>query len=143
MPNVYKTLDDIINHDDRYDINKIMYYTTTEDGTLVIPDHTVFTIYRRYINPYIKTYTVSKAQRDRYKRRPYILSKDVYGTPFLGWLILTLNDQQCASKFYLKSTIKLIPINYLVDIYDTIVTKASDKLDNNWADYLTLLDDYA
>ena len=38
MPAVMKTLDDIINRDDRFDVNKITFFTQTDDRTLIIPD---------------------------------------------------------------------------------------------------------
>lgn len=140
MATVIKTLDELINHQNRFDINKVTFFTTTDDGTLIIPDTNLFTIYRRYINPYIGTYTLTKAQRAHYRYKPYLLSTDVYGTPELGWIILMLNDQECASKFRLKSTIRLIRGDYLNELYDTIVTKSNDKLEKNWNKYLTLVD---
>lgn len=133
-----KTLQDIINISDRFDINKITFFTTTEDGSIIVPDTNLFEIYRRYINPYITSYSVTEAQREYYKYRPYLLSKDIYGTPELGWLILMLNDQECASKFRLKSSVRLIPANVLEQVYDTIVTKSSDKLNQNWNTYLPM-----
>ena len=54
----------------------------------------------------------------------------------LGWLILMLNDRECASKFYLKSTVHLIPVEYLNNVYDTIVTKSNTRLKQNWNTYL-------
>lgn len=134
-----KTLDDVINFKSRYDLNKVLFFTQTDDKSLIIPDTNLFTIYRRYINPYIGTYKVSSKQREYYRRKPYLLSADTYGTPDLGWLILMLNDQECASKFYLKSTIKLIPGTYLEQLYDTIVTKSNGRLEANWNEYLTKL----
>lgn len=131
-----KTLDDIINRDDRYDINKITFFTQTEDKTLIIPDTNLFQIYMRYIKQYVDTYKVSEAEQRYYRFRPQLLSLDVYGTPSLDWLILMLNDRECPSKFYLKNTILLIPIEYLTNVYDTIVTKSSDKLKANWNRYL-------
>ena len=134
-----KTLDQIINRRDRFDINKVLFYTVTDDGTLIIPDTNLFQIYRRYINPYIGTYKVTKAQREYYRYKPHLLSSDIYGTPELAWLILMLNDRECPSKFTIKSTIKLIPEPYLVNLYDTIVTKSNGKLESNWNKYLTML----
>lgn len=137
---IYKTLDDILNRNDRYDINKIMYYTATDDGTLVIPDTNLFVIYRRYINPYVRTFTTTFAQREHYACKPHLLAHDVYGTPFLAWLILLLNDQESPSKYRMKSTIKLIPTQHLTAVYDTVMTKASEQLDLNWATYLEMVD---
>lgn len=140
MATIYKTLDSILNTTDRYDINKITYFTVTDDGTLVIPDTNVIDIYRRYISPYIQVYNVTEKQRDFYRYRPYLLSADVYGTPKLGWLIMMLNDRECASKFTIKTTIKLIPLSVMGQLYDSLVTKSTSKLEANWAKYLTLVE---
>lgn len=48
-----------------------------------------------------------------------------------------LNDMECASKFYIKQTIRLIPGTYLEQLYDTVVTKSTDRLKENWNEYLT------
>lgn len=140
MATIYKTLDSILNTTDRYDINKITYFTVTDDGTLVIPDTNVIDIYRRYVSPYIQVYNVTEKQRDFYRYRPYLLSADVYGTPKLGWLIMMLNDRECASKFTIKTTIKLIPLSVMGQLYDSLVTKSTSKLEANWAKYLTLVE---
>lgn len=133
----YKKLSDILTTNDRYDINKITYFTMTEDETLVIPDTNVIDVYRRYVSPYIQVYKVTEKQREFYRYRPYLLSADIYGTPRLGWLIMMLNDRECASKFTIKSTIKLIPMNLFGQLYDNLVVKSTSKLEANWAKYLT------
>lgn len=141
MATVFKTLDDIINEVNRYDYNKIVFLTQTEDKDLIIRDTDLFATYMRFIEPYIATYKVSDAQRSYYRYKPYLLSQDLYETPALGWMILMLNDRQCASKFTIKSTINLIPKTYLNELYDTIVTKSNTKLEKNWNIYLPLVDD--
>lgn len=133
---VIKTLDDIINREDRYDINKITFFTQTDDKTLIIPDKNLFEIYMRYIRPYVATYKVSDAERQYYRFKPYLLSLDVYGTPSLGWMIMMLNDRECASKFYIKQTLRLIPVEYLNNVYDTTVTKSATRLQTNWNTYI-------
>lgn len=133
---VIKTLDDIINREDRYDINKITFFTQTDDKTLIIPDKNLFEIYMRYIRPYVATYKVSDAERQYYRFKPYLLSLDVYGTPSLGWMVMMLNDRECASKFYIKQTVRLIPVEYLNNVYDTIVTKSATRLQTNWNRYI-------
>ena len=135
---VIKTLDDIINRSDRYDINKITFFTHTDDQSLIIPDKNLIEIYARYIKQYVATFNVSEAERAYYRCKPYLLSFDVYKTVNLGWLIMYLNDRECASKFYLKRTIRLIPIEYLENVYDTIVTKSSARLQENWNRYRIL-----
>lgn len=133
---IYATLSDIINRNDRYDINKITFFTQTDDKTLIIPDHNLFETYMRFVRPFVGTYSVTDAERRYYRYRPYLLALDVYGTHALGWLILMLNDRECASKFYLKSTVHLIPVEYLNNVYDTIVTKSNTRLKQNWNTYL-------
>ena len=60
MPAVMKTLDDIINRDDRFDVNKITFFTQTDDKTLIIPDKNLFEIYMRYIRGYVGTFRVDR-----------------------------------------------------------------------------------
>lgn len=136
----YVTLDDIINaKESRYNIDNVIFYTLTEDKDLIIRDSDLFTIYRRFINPYVGVYSVTIQQRQHYKCKPQLLSADVYGTPDLAWLIMLLNDQECPSKFYLKSKVKLIPIAYLEQMYDTIVTRSNDRLQENWNKYIPMI----
>ena len=132
---VVKTLGDIIRYDNRYDIEKIMFYGMSLDGTLVIPETDLIQIYGRYLAPYILTYSVEQAYRDRYRYRPYALSRDVYGTPALGWLIMRMNDKECASKFYLKNRVRLVP----VDVLSSIATKSSTRLGKNHVEYKRLI----
>lgn len=139
MPSTIKTLDELINRKDRYDINNVTFYELVNDE-LVIPNITLFEIYRRYINTYVAKYRVSKEYRSYYRHKPYLLSTDVYGTPNLGWMILLLNDMDCASKFHLKQTINMIPGNLLSGLYDTLVTKSNSKLSENWNTYLTMVE---
>lgn len=132
----YKTLNDIINTENRYDVNGITIFTKTEDGDLIIRDTDLFTIYMRYIEPYITTYTVTKEQREKYARKPEWLSQDIYGTPELSWLLIMLNDMECASKFYLKSTVKAIPPDNLGNIYDTVITRSNTRVTRNWNQFI-------
>ena len=135
------TLQDLIDQrNSRYNINNITLYKLSDDKTLLIKDTDLFQIYRRYINPYIRTYSVTKEQRRRYLTRPKLLSTDVYGTPELDWLILMLNDQESPSKFRPKATIRLIPEDSLQNIYDTVVTRSNDKLQENWNEFLPATD---
>ena len=136
---VYKTLDDILNTDSRFDVNKITFLTTTEDGTLVIPDVSLFRIYQRYVQRYVREVMVTRAQQEFYRFRPYILSLDIYGTSDLAWLILDLNGKECASKFYLKKTMRLIPPSQLTDVYSMLLTKSSERLTKNLAEYTKLI----
>lgn len=137
MPAVIKTLDDIINKNDRYDFNKIVFFTITDDQQLVIHDDDLFRTYMRYINQYIQEYSISWNQRVQYYGKPDLLSQDVYGTPELSWMILMLNDKECPSKFRLKSRVMLIPPSRLAYIYDEILTRSTAKLQQNWNEYLT------
>lgn len=135
------TLQDVIDsRDSRYDMNNVTFYALTDDKSLLIKDTDLFQIYRRYMLPYIGTYSVTKEQRRRYLTRPKLLSADVYGTPDLDWLILMINDQECASKFRMKSTVKLIPADSLAELYDTIVTRSNMRLQENWNRYLPAID---
>lgn len=136
----YMTLDDVLTKEDRYDVNKVLFFAMTDDKTLVVKDTNLFTIYMRYLQQYVVTYKISKALRQYYRFRPDLFSTDLYGTPNLSWLILSLNGQECASKFRLKSTVRIIPAKFLANAYDTIVTKSSDKLSANWNEFLLNVD---
>jgi len=136
---VYKTLDDIINREDKYDFHKICFYTVTSDGELLIPDTNLFQTYIRYIADYVGTYKTTDEQRRYYKYKPALLSNDIYGTPNLSWLLLMLNNRECASKFTIKQYIRLITPKQLSTLFDTIVTKSNDKLEANWNEYLPLV----
>lgn len=134
---VIKTLDDIIYKNDRYDINKLTFYTAIEDYGLIIRDTDLFEMYMRVVMQYVQTYSVSDYQMEHYRFRPHLLSLDIYGTPELVWLILSLNDQECPSKFTLKKTIRLVPAEIIGNLYDTIMTRSTDRLNENWNQYLT------
>lgn len=134
---VYKTLSDIINRDDRYDVNKITFFTHTDDGTMIIPDTNLIDRYRRFLSPYVVQYTLNKKERSFYKYRPFQMAYDVYGTPDLGLLIMILNDRECPSKFTLKSTVKLIPPNQLETVYEAITIRTNNRLESNWAEQLS------
>ena len=135
----YKTITELINRDDRYDVSKITFFTQTEDGSLIIPDTNLFRIYMPFIRDYIRTYKVTKEQINFYRYKPYLLSNDIYGTPKLAWLILLLNDRECASKFYLKSTAKLVPPGLLEQLYTEITTRSTDRLEENQIKYRALI----
>ena len=61
---VYKTLSELLERDDRYDVNKITYFTHTEDESLIIPDLNLIDKYRRFIAPYVVQYVMNKKERD-------------------------------------------------------------------------------
>ena len=131
-----KTLDDIINKNDRYDLNKISMYQYAIDDGLIIYSTDVFRLYYRFIRNYVEPYKISQVQRDYYYSKPHLLSQDIYGTPELAWLILRLNDQECPSKFRLKSRVYLIDPTTLSNLYDTVITRSTDKVKENWNEFL-------
>ncbi len=137
MASTITTLDQLLNSSSRYDINKITYYTLIDD--LVIPETTVFDVYMRYIEDYIGEFKVSDKQREYYKFKPDLLANDIYGTSELSWLVLRLNDIDCASRFKIKRKIKLISPDNLDELYDSIIAKAGDKLKANWNEFLVLV----
>lgn len=139
MTTLFKTLDELISRTDKYDIHNITFYTITDDQDLLIPDTNLFRIYLEFIKTYIGTYKVTDKQREKYKYHPDMLSYDVYGTSELSWLILILNDRECASKFTLKSTIQLINPTDLSYVFDLICTQSSTRLKENWDKYLTMI----
>lgn len=139
MPQVIKTLEDIINREDRYDINKITFFTITDDHELVIPDKNIFETYMRFIRPYVQVYEVGDREREYYRFRPQLLSLDVYGTPSLDWLLIILNDRECASKFYLKQTVNMVPTSIIGRLHEQIAARPKKELEKNWDKYLRLV----
>lgn len=137
MPSIMKTITDLIDRNDRYDFNKITFYTKTDVGDLIIHDDDLFRIYYRFISSYIGTYAIDLQQRMHYRGRPDLLAQDIYGTPELAWMILMINDKESPSKFFLKSTVRLISPENLSTIYDTILTRSTERLNQNWNEYLT------
>lgn len=133
---VIKTLDDIVNRDDQYDINKITLYQMSGDGAFVIIGSTLYDLYYGYIQQYIGEYRVTDAQQRYYQCKPHVLSTDVYGTPDLAWLILRMNNRDCPSRFYLKQTVKLIPKNMIQDLFQVLTSKAGDKINKNHNKFL-------
>lgn len=139
MPQVIKTLNDIINREDRYDLNQVLLYTVTEDGSLVIPDKNIFETYMRFVRPYVQVYDVENNARTYYRFRPQLLSLDVYGTPSLDWLLMILNDRECASKFYLKQTVNMVPASVISKLHETVISRPKRELEKNWDKYLRLV----
>ena len=136
MPQVIKTLDDIIKREDRYDFKKIMFYAQTDDKELIVQDKTLLDVYWPLIRNQIRTYAVQKKERTYYRFKPHLLSLDVYGTPSLYWLILMMNDRECPSKFYLKQTVNLIPASVIASAYSIISTRSTKHIQENWNTYL-------
>jgi len=133
---VIRTLDDIINRKDRYDVNKITFYSTTDDGTLVVPDKNLFEIYYKFVAPYVEELKVTLAERRYYKFKPYLLSLDIYDTPSLWWMLMYLNDRECPSQFYLKQTMRYIPPKLIGTVFDTIATRSAISIKKNWNEHL-------
>ena len=139
MAQLVSTLDDIINREDRYDIEKVGFYSITDDHELVTLDSTLIDLYMKYVREYVGLYRVSKKEREYYRFRPQLLSLDIFGTSSLDWLIMKLNDKECSSKFYIKSTIRLVPKNVIEELYTTIATKSRHPITQNRNDYLRLV----
>lgn len=133
--NGIKTLQEVIDYTDVYDINNVTYFTKVDH--LVVKSTTAFQRFYPYIKQYLQTYAVTKEQREHYRYRPDLLSSDIYGTPTLGWFIMWMNGQECPSKFRLKQSIVLVPPTDIQTLFITIKTKNQDKLENNWTDYLS------
>lgn len=138
MADVIKTLDDLIEFTDTFDIRNTVFYRQVEN--LIIPATTSYDTYFVGYKDAIETFNTNREQRVKYSYRPNTLSVDVYGTPSLGWLIMKLNSCECPSKFKVRSRIKLIPKENLEEISVNIISKSKNALDKNWAEYLNDLD---
>ena len=133
---VIKTLDDIVNREDQYDVNNITFYRMTGDGSRVIMGSTLYDTYYRFIMPYVVEYSVNSAQQRYYRGKPHLLSTDIYGTPDLAWLIMKLNNRECPSRFYLKPSVRLIPKNRIQELFNLLTTKGGDRIASNHNKYL-------
>lgn len=133
---VIKTLDDIVNREDQYDVNNMTYYQMSGDGAFVIMGGTLYDTYYRYIIPYVAEYNVTSAQQKYYRSKPHLLSADIYGTPDLAWLIMKLNNRESPSRFYLKQTVRLIPKEHIQTLFSTLYSKAGDRITKNHNKYL-------
>lgn len=138
MAEVIKTLDDLIEHTDTYDIRNTTYYRLVEN--LLVPAQNAYDVYRTGYETAIRSYTTTYDQRRLYSYRPFRLSTDVYGTPNVAWLIMKLNNCECPSKFKVRSSINMIPIATLQEISVSIISKAENRLEANWNEYLNDLD---
>lgn len=127
----FKTLDDILKEQHRYDVNNITFYKFDDTGGLIVPDLTLFDIYYRLIVGYVSSYNTTEENRARYRNKPYLMSQDIYGTPHLGWLIMKLNDRECPSRFTLGRTVRIISPLVLPEVFDMLSNKSSDSLEDN------------
>lgn len=133
-----KTLDDLIQFTDTYDIRNTVYYRRVEN--LLVPAMNAYDLYYEGYKDAIETFTTNREQRVKYSYKPNNLSVDIYGTPSMGWLIMKLNNCECPSKFKVRSKINLISFSNLQDIAVSIISKASGRLEANWDGYLNDLD---
>lgn len=133
---VIKTLDEIVNREDQYDINKVTMYHMTGDGSRIIMNETLYDTYRGFIDQYVQEFSVTSAQRRYYRGKPFLLSADIYNTPDLAWLIMKLNNRDCPSRFYLRQTVRLVPVNQIQGLVNTLISRGGDRVEKNHNKYL-------
>lgn len=135
-----KTLDDLIGYTDTFDRRNTTYYRQV--GNIVVPATNALTLYWNtdLIQESILTLYTTEEQRVKYSFKPYHLSTDIYTVPSLGWLIMKMNNCENPSKFKVRSKIKIIAPDALNNILVTIISKCSEKLDKNLAEYTSDLD---
>lgn len=134
MLNTSKSLQDLINFTDIYDINNIAFLSTVDH--IVVKSTTGFQKFYPYVKQYLTTYKVTPEQREKYRCRPDLLSTDVYGTPTLDWFIMWMNGQECPSKFKIKQTIILVAPDSIQELFITIKNKNNVQLERNWTEHL-------
>ena len=130
MP-IYKTLDDVIDAEVRCDINNFVFLKLSDDGTLIIPDTSLLVMYYPLIQNSIASVTVTMAQRKEFRCKPQILSTRIYGTPFMDWVLLQLNDRDCASHFHIGRYLRLIPPNDLNSVLELLSSKSAERREDN------------
>ena len=128
---VVKTLSDLINRTNRFDIKNLAFFTTDKFGITTIQT-TQFDRYLSYVMTYADLYDVEDPQKEVYRFRPDLLSKAIYGEPNLDWLIMKLNDCESASRFVIRQGIRLIDPSALDTVLQELKAKDKDRIEANW-----------
>jgi hypothetical protein len=115
-----KTLQDIIDYRTVYSIDKYAEVSKTKGGVSFI-NRNIFDEYYGLIKPYIQRVTVLDAH-SIYNCNPALLSRALYDTPDLDWVLLKINNMTPYT-FIVKDKINYIALEDMVDIFDLLVTK--------------------
>jgi hypothetical protein len=119
-PNL-KTLDDLINYSTLYDIRK--YSKIKDINGINVIDETLFDVYYNLFKGLIQRVT-TLPEHKKYNYNPKWLSKDLYGTPDLDWLLLRVNNS-APSRFKTESKINYIHPDDIDTIFDILASKIS------------------
>lgn len=125
-----KTLTDVINYTDKFDIKKIAFFETDEFKNVTVQT-TQIDRYSKLVKQYIEEFKSDSEHKEKYKYRPDLLSASIYGTPSLAWLILSLNGFESSSRFIVKNKINLIPPKALENLFIELRSKDIKRIDKN------------
>lgn len=117
-----KTLQDVIDYTTYYDIRKysmIKNLETKSDVSYI--DETKLDIYYDMIRSYIQR-VKTQPQHRIYDRNPKLLSRDLYNTPDLDWLLIVLN-RQSPSRFKIRRYINYIHPSDIDTVFDILSSK--------------------
>jgi hypothetical protein len=132
--NKANTISDLIEYGKSLDIShdKLHFKAKIEnsDGSITIINYmSLLDRYMEYLNPVIKTVTLSDAEFSKYKFQPKTLSFEMYGTTELWSLILRINNLTSAAQFTLK-TLKL-PTTDIFEVLNEIIILEMDEVKKN------------
>lgn len=119
-PNL-KTLDDVINYTTLYDIRK--YAKIKDVNGIKFIDETMFDIYFKLFKPLIQRVSTT-VEHKKYNYNPKLLSRDLYGTPDLDWLLVRINSES-SSRFKIEGKINYIHPDDIDTIFDILASKIS------------------
>jgi hypothetical protein len=116
-----KTLEDVVNYSSYYDIRN--FADVKEINGYSFIEETALNKYLPLILPYVQKVATLDVHK-KYNHRPKLLSKILYGTPDLDWIILYFNGKT-ASRFIVHNTINVIQKDDLEKVFDILVTRMS------------------
>lgn len=122
-----KTLEDLINYETFFDIEK--YYVEKDDTQ----DKTYTTLFDVYFN-FIKDRIIrikTKESHKKYNYNPKLLSKDMYGTPALDWVLLKINNMS-PSRFRVDNYINFIKKDDLIEIFNFLTIKRNNRSNDEY-----------
>lgn len=116
-----KTLNDLIGYETYYDVRKYLKPESIEGINFY--NTTLFDIYLGMIKPYIER-VATLPEHKKYNHKPRNLSRDLYGTPDLDWVLLKINGAS-PSRFVIGEKINYIHPDDLDFIFDLLSSKLS------------------
>lgn len=124
-----QTLDDLIHYgySSSYSVQILSLFQKEDD--IIYFDKFVYQKYDKLIMAMSKIIVLTDEEFLKYRLYPERLSYDLYGTPNLSHLILYIN--RCADYEFKRKNIRLIPPDYISQIFQKIIEHEQKNLDKN------------